>query len=89
MIYSRFGSLVHITHRCGLHQPEPGRNLLQLVTCIVDHQESLTPKTVERFFYAETLRADEGWMEITTAINAAPELNLDPASLRAAKKQAL
>lgn len=88
MIYSRFGGCVTVLARCGLHHPEPGsESLLELVRVTIADEDGSNP--IERYRYAETLKADGGWLEIQVAVRDAPEVALPFDELQAAKQQAL
>jgi hypothetical protein len=83
MIYSRWGSGIRVTGYCGKHQIEGYGTPLMLVRAVgvADGQE--------RFYLAWTLRADGGIKEVEAAIDAAPEVILDEATLAKAIEQAL
>jgi hypothetical protein len=82
MIYSRWGSGIRITGYCGKHQVEGYGTPLMLVRAdgVADGQE--------RFYLAWALKADGGINEVSEAIDAAPEITLDKATLAKAIEQA-
>ena len=85
MIHSRWGSDIKIVARCGQH--ELPSHLPMSTVCLtlvkVQYEEG-----DEGYKCAETLKATEGWKEIETAMNAAPELTLTGKELKDALRKA-
>lgn len=88
MIYSRWGCHVRITGYCGKHQPKGYSGPIVLVQAERRDPEKPDEPSETTFYFAQSLRADDGWKEIDAAVDAAPEIKLNPEELKAALKQA-
>ena len=83
MIYTRWGSAVRIIRNCGQHKPKGFFQHVRLVLVAYLDNPSTT-----RYYFAETLKADDGIYEVFTQLSAAPAGNLGPETLAAALREA-
>lgn len=86
-IYAKFGDKAKIVAKHGEHKPAYLKYPCQLVTLLFDTTES-EPTAFTRPYWADFLRADEGYQEIKQAIDSAELINLSPADLKKAFSQA-
>jgi len=81
-IYNRFSDELTIIANCGEHKPEEFVAPMTLVQIKYSDGD-------DRYCFAEFLKANNGWLEIETALGNAPVVELDPASLKKAIRQAM
>lgn len=83
MLYTRFGTQLTIIANCGENKMGEGEDAFFLTVVRVKYND------VERYRFAETLRADGGLPEIFDAVGQAPVVNLDAGDFAAAVKEAV
>ena len=83
VIYSHYGNVIEVTGYCGRHKvkgfPAP------IVLVKARRQED----RAERYYFAHSLRADDGINVVHAAIDDAPEITLGKADLAKAIEQAM
>lgn len=84
-IYNRFGDKLVIVQKCGEHQPKGFTAPVMLVGVKFDDEG----ENHLRYQFAEALKADGGWQEIKSAVDAATLNVVSGSSLVAAIQQAL
>lgn len=78
MIFSRFGCKLTITADCGEHKAKGFPRPVQVV------RATRADDGAECYYFAHFLRADGGFGEIQTSINAATKIDLTKAELKTA-----
>lgn len=83
-IYTRWGGECKIVAQFGMQKPDYFEHALNLV--LVRHQDG--DNFLDRFYWADLLKSDDGWQEIETAMKEVPEYYLNDRILRAVFKEA-
>lgn len=81
-IYNRWGDEVKIIANCGDVTPKDFSTPVTLVQVEYDDHD-------KRFQFADFLKADNGWPEIKTAVDALPVTAISSAALKTAINQAM
>ena len=81
-IYTRWGEEVTVVENNGIHQPRELNGKVTLVKLKYQDGEA-------RYYFAEFLRADGGWLTISRAAKEAPVVVIKGKALKEAIRQAL
>lgn len=83
MIYNRWGDALKLLHQAQQFQP------VGFVTPVTPVWTFCEATDQQRWYFAESLRADDGLLEITEALKEVPAIRLLQSDLRRAVKEAM